>query len=156
MYSYRNKSYEIRGENVITIPNVLLIFMKKNVMTNLPIYLMVKKSITIFEQKSIFIQRVCNGCFNFGCIKSDVCFRLFIVGNIGYFQEVKKNLIQKIQDADMLINCFPTQTTHFIRLEDPKSASTNNSTEPFYDSDFELMFSRTNNCFIGSYKEEWV
>lgn len=145
MFSYSNESYEIKGNNIGTIPNE---FTKKIIETNTSFYLMDKNSITIYNPSTIYIQRVCKNCYNFGCLKSEICFRLFINENVGYFQEVKNSLIHKIQDSDMLLNNFPYQAMYFIHFDYFK-----NTFDPFGDPDFEIMFSRITDTFIGSFKE---
>lgn len=148
MLSYSTKSYSIKGKQTERITKKISRF-SKYINPYLPIYLMDKSFITINNPETTFIQKECDDCFDFGSVDSDICFRLFIFGKFGYFQELQKCLIPHINK--MKTNYIPYKIWYFVHQNDFKYNMKANVPEALYDSDFELMFSRTEEHLIGSY-----
>ena len=144
MLSYSTKSYSIKGKQTERITKKISRF-SKYINPYLPIYLMDKGFITINNLDSIIIKKLSNGCFDFGCFESNRCFRFFIIGKIGYFQELTKcNDFEKTNS--LMFHDIPNQIKYFIQ-----NKKTNNTFITFGDCDLDLMFSRKEKLIVGSY-----
>lgn len=144
MFRFYTSSCLIKGTKVKMVPKIFSVFLKY-LNPSSPIYLMDKGFITINNLDSIIIKKLSNGCFDFGCFESNRCFRFFIIGKIGYFQELTKcNDFEKTNS--LMFHDIPNQIKYFIQ-----NKKTNNTFITFGDCDLDLMFSRKEKLIVGSY-----